>query len=406
MATVEGEDPKLSVLFLHSATQPPLGADTFVQSQIAAALDKSRVDVHVACVFGPPHQRTPTFAVMRPIPDVTLVSIDLGRERSSFASAARLRVLFSAVPAMFSMVRMVRYIRRHRISVVHTTDRPRDASVAVVLATLTKARCIVHAHVAFDPAWMSPMLQRAIRRADAVIAISHYVASSLRAGGVEPSRIHVVHNAIDVSQWTPGAGRAERRAEFGLSPEHIVLLSVSRLFPAKGPAELIRAFAEVHRARPHTRLLIVGREVQPGYAAELRALVADLGVVDAVIFTGQRPDVPSLMAAADVYAMPSNFEPFGLVYLEAMSMELPVVALDNGGTPEVVEDGAVGLLSAAGDRGALIRNLSTLVDDPERRLEMGRLGRERAGREFTMDRLARGCEAAYRLLASGDHRDG
>ena len=156
------------------------------------------------------------------------------------------------------------------------------------------------------------------------------------------------------------------------------------------------------RQRPPARLLIVGREVEPGYASELTSLAKELGVEDSVVFTGQRADVPSLMAAADIYAMPSQFEPFGLVYLEAMSMELPIVALDNGGTPEVVENGAVGLLSAADDERSLVDNLLTFIDDPALRHKMGLQGRQNA-RKFTVERLAQGCEDVYRLLACRSH---
>jgi glycosyltransferase involved in cell wall biosynthesis len=394
---------KVGVLFVHSATQPPLGADTWVHSQIVRALDKSRVDVHVACAFGPPDAPTPTFAVMRPIAGIHLVPIDLGSERSTFTRAARLRAVLAALPAVSSIVRLARYIRRHQIAVIHTSDRPRDAAVAVVLARLGGARCIIHSHVAFDAGWMSGMLQRAIRRADAVIAISEFVGSSVRAAGIDSSRVHVVANAIDTAAWTPQLGRDERRAEFGFTPDNTVILSVSRLFPAKGPGDLIRAFALVHEVRPGARLVIVGREVEPGYAAQLKLLAVDLGVDESAVFTGQRGDVPSLMAAADIYAMPSQFEPFGLVYLEAMAMQLPIVALDNGGTPEVVEAGTVGLLSPAGDLRSLVDDMLTLIDNPLLRHEMGRRGRELAESRFTVERLARGCEDVYRLLACGTH---
>jgi glycosyltransferase involved in cell wall biosynthesis len=340
---------------------------------------------------------------MRPIPGIRLVPINLGRERSTFARAARLRTVLAALPAVSSVLRLARYIRRHKIAVIHTTDRPRDAAAAVVLARLGRARCVIHAHVAFDAGWMSGMLQRAIHRADAVIAISEYVGSSVRAAGIDSSRVHVVANAIDTAAWTPRLGRDERRAEFGFLPGDIVILSVSRLFPAKGPSDLIRSFALVHEARADTRLVIVGREVEPGYAAQLKLLAVDLGVDESVVFAGQRGDVPSLMAAADIYAMPSQFEPFGLVYLEAMAMQLPIVALDNGGTPEVVEAGTVGLLSPAGDIRSLVDAMLTLIDNPSLREAMGRRGREVAETRFTVERLARGCEDVYWLLACGTH---
>ncbi len=115
---------------------------------------------------------------------------------------------------------------------------------------------------------------------------------------------------------------------------------------------------------------------------------------------GWRDDVARLMAAADIYAMPSTGEPFGLVYAEAMAMKLPVVALTDGGTPEVVEDGCSGLLSDHGDTDALAANLVTLLENPGRRRKMGEYGRRRVEACFTTDRLAREIAEAYRQIAS------
>ena len=396
-----GVNDKLGVLFIHSATQPPLGADTWVQSQIIGGLDKRRVDVHVACAFGPPDAPTPTFGVVRLIPAIRLISVHFGRERSSFARFGRARTLLAAVPALFSIVRLAKYIRRNDIAVIHTTDRPRDAAVSVVLARLTRARSVVHAHVGFDPTWMSGMLQWAMKRADGLIAISEFVGSTLSSGGMDATKVHVVLNAINTSGWTPGHAREDRRAEFGFLPTDTVVLTVCRLFPAKGPGELIRAVALVHDKHPDVRLLIVGREVEVGYTETLKLLAANLGIGSKVVFAGQRGDVPGLMAAADIYAMPSQFEPFGLVYLEAMAMELPVIALKSGGTPEVVENGSDGLLSDPGDIQSLADNLLTCVKEPQRRAEMGRHGRQRAESKFTIRRMADDCETVYRLLTSG-----
>ena len=181
-----------------------------------------------------------------------------------------------------------------------------------------------------------------------------------------------------------------------------MLITVCRLFGAKGPEELIRALAIVHREQPDARLVVVGDDgpMQGAYLRHLVNLVHEVGLDDHVVFTGRRTDVARLLAAADVYAMPSFDEPFGLVYLEAMAMALPVVALDNGGTPEVVEHGRSGLLSAPGDIEALAANVATLLREPELRERMGRYGRRRVEERFTIERMARDTAAVYRAVAS------
>ena len=117
------------------------------------------------------------------------------------------------------------------------------------------------------------------------------------------------------------------------------------------------------------------------------------------MFLGRREDVPQLMAAADIFAMPSLEEPFGLVYLEAMAMERPVVGLDSGGTPEVVEDGRTGLLASPGDTAGLAARLVELVRDPARRRAMGQYGRQQVDERFTIDRMGSDVGRVYELVS-------
>ena len=107
---------------------------------------------------------------------------------------------------------------------------------------------------------------------------------------------------------------------------------------------------------------------------------------------------PFCDAACDVFALPSFEEPLGLVFLEASAMKKPVVALNNGGAPEVVEHGASGLLSAPGDQAALTNNLLTLLRAPGVRVRMGEYGRRQVEARFTPERLARDVEQLYALL--------
>jgi glycosyltransferase involved in cell wall biosynthesis len=126
----------------------------------------------------------------------------------------------------------------------------------------------------------------------------------------------------------------------------------------------------------------------------------DLGVLENVVFTGQRSDVASLLAACDVFSLPSVGEPFGLVFADAMAMKRPVVALTNGGTPEVVEHGKCGLLSDPDDIDLLAANLTRMLDDPALRTQFGEYGRKRVEQHFTPQRMASDFAQIYtRMLA-------
>ena len=386
-----------TVLFVNTPTRPPLGADTWIHGRIMAALDREAYEPVSACVFGPTGARTPTYELLHRLPGLELRPTSFGPELNGLRGRARRRAVLSTVAALGSIGRLAWFVRRRRIPIIHTSDRPRDAAVCVVLARLTGAKCVVHVHVGVGD-WMQGMLRWALRRADALVAVSTFVAETLVQSGHRPDRVHVVLNAIEPERWTPGLGRADARSELGIGPDDPVVITVCRLFPAKGPAELVRAISVLRDRHPAVRLVVVGGEMTPGFRAELEALVTSCDAERNVIFTGRRDDVERLMGAADVYAMPSLYEPFGLVYAEAMAMRLPVVALDNGGTPEVVEHGVTGLLSPAGDHDALVKHLGVLLDDPAYRDALGSAGRARVERHFTAQRMARDVAAVYERI--------
>jgi len=400
-ASTPHERRKTGILYVNTTTRPPLGADVWLHAQIMKELDRSRFDLHTACAVGSAEAPTPTYELLRTIPALEVHSVNFGRESNGASAAAMVRKVVSAIGSAGSIVRLAWLIRRRGVRIIHTTDRPRDAFVSILLSRITRARTIVHVHVGYAD-WMSPLRKWSIRKAGVLVTVSDFVKDSLISSGHDPGRIHAVRNGIDIDDWpmrTPNdARRVGARREMGLSDDAPVIITVCRLFPSKGPGDLIRATATLVEDIPDVRLLLVGGESQPGYQAELAEMASRLGVGSNLIFAGWRSDVQRLMAAADVFAMPSIGEPFGLVYLEAMATGLPVVALDSGGTPESVEDGVTGLLSPEGDVDALTANLKLLLQSPELRVSMGLRGRECVEKYFTTERVARDIEFIYERI--------
>jgi len=394
---------KINVLFLHS--QNGFGADSAIHGHLMRHLDRARFTVHVACSRG--SLASPSAALRRfsQIPDVRVRPTDFApgfRHRSSREIVGQLREV-AAFPLEYA--NLARYIRRERIDILHGLDRPRDAVYAVSLGKLTRTASIVHVHVAWAEAYSAPA-KWGVRNADGVFSISRFVTGTIAATGTPIERIHTVLNGIDVSGWSPREVDATTvRRELSIPLDAPVIASVSRLFRQKGQRELLQAFARVRDEFPGAWLLVVGAdavEVHGGsFTTELRALARQLGIADRVVFTGGRSDIPQIMAACDVFALPSFEEPFGLVYLEAMAMERPVVALSNGGTPEVVEHGKSGLLATPGDVSGLAGALLELLRDPELRAKMGASGRERVLSHFTAERMAEDAGRAYETVLNG-----
>jgi glycosyltransferase involved in cell wall biosynthesis len=262
---------------------------------------------------------------------------------------------------------------------------------------MTGATSLVHAHVGYAD-WMGSLLRWALRHADERVAISSFVAETLVASGHDPNHTRVVLSGIDASRWDPGLPQLDARHQLDLPADAPVILTACRLFPSKGPVDLVRALPAVRRRHPNVQLLVAGQEMVPGFAAELSDLAASLGLADHVRLLGYRRDLSRLLAASDVFAMPSVGEPFGLVYAEAMAMERPVVALESGGAPEVVQAGVTGLLSPPGDLDALARNLVALLSDRDARARMGRAGRLRVETDLTAKRMARDMASTYRCM--------
>jgi glycosyltransferase involved in cell wall biosynthesis len=393
---------KIPVLFLHTATEPPLGADTLVHTLIMRGLDRTHFDVHVACAKGPPSARTPTFEAISAITNMTVRPVNLGPELFGRSRLGKAAATVRTLPALWSLAGLVHYIRKHHIRIVHTSDRPRDAAAAVLLARLTGTKCIIHVHVEYGD-WMSKMLRGAMARADALIGVSSFVVRSLVDHGYPAHRTHVVLNAVDPSAWDNRLDAQRARADLGIPASARVVTTVARVFRPKGQMELIRAVALVYREFPDIRLLIVGQDYPAGtsFSTELKALATELGIARNVEFLGQRRDIAPLLAASDVFALPSVAEPFGLAHAEAMAMKRPVVALRSGGTPEVVEHEKSGLLSEPGDIETLASHISRLLRDPTLSARMGEYGRRQIESRFTLDRMSGDVERVYRsLLAS------
>ena len=384
-------DKRRRVLFINSASVA--GADTWIHFLLLRNLPRERFELHAAGQSGSP---APAFDELCSIPDVTVRPANFGPSLWRQSNLQKLVSMAHVLPAAANLLGLAAYIRRHGIEILHSTDRPRDAVACAALASLTGAKALIHAHVNYGD-WMSRGVKWALGRADAIVGVSNFTAGTFVEAGYRPDRVHAILNAIEPSRWDPLLDPAPGRASLGISDGAPLIVSVARLFRWKGHSELISALALVKRQYPNVRLAIVGTDypADSGTTRMLKEQARELGVGENVLFTGQRSDIASLLAACDVFSLPSFGEPFGLVFAEAMAMKRPVVALNNGGTPEVVEHGKCGLLSPPGDIALLAANLLRLLDDPALRTQFGEYGRSRVLKHFSPQRLASDFSTLY-----------
>jgi glycosyltransferase involved in cell wall biosynthesis len=215
--------------------------------------------------------------------------------------------------------------------------------------------------------------RRAVARADLILVTSRYSAGvAQREYGAAPERLAVVPEPIDLEVWDDQFWRAPRRPR--AAP---VVLCVARMYPRKRLVDLLHA-ADILRARvPGVQVRIVGRG--PEWAA-LGRLHAALELGDSVALLGDlsRERLAEEYVNASAFCLPSVQEGFGIVFLEAMAAELPVVACRVAAIPEVVLDGATGLLVPPRDPGALADALERLIAEPALARRLGQEGRRRA----------------------------
>jgi glycosyltransferase involved in cell wall biosynthesis len=231
------------------------------------------------------------------------------------------------------------------------------------------------------PTWSKRLFDRIVPRltlkaATRVIAVSEHESACLARMGVARDRIRVIPNGVDVGEFTKAGTRGNR--------DGVVGLFVGRLDPdQKGLDVLIRAMTKLPR-NPLLRLRLVGEDW--GGAELLRQLAHRLGVADRVTLVGKlsRVQLVSEFVEADFVVLPSRFEPFGIVLLEAMAAGLPVIASRVGGIPEIVAEGRTGLLVEPDNADALARSLQLLSQDESLRLSMGRAAREHV-KEYAWD---------------------
>ncbi len=240
-----------------------------------------------------------------------------------------------------------------------------------------------------DPSYAT-LTHFALRSSDAVTAVSPDLARRTVENfpcGLDLEEIEVIPNFVDLELFHPDAGTRPEE-------EPPTVVHVSNFRPVKRVPWLVRAFAEGSEGIP-ARLVLVGDGPD---RVEAQRLANELGVAERVRFLGTRDALPELLAPADIYALTSSQESFGLSALEAMSCGTPVVACDVGGVSGVVEHGVSGLLVPGDDRGAFAAGLRELLTDPARAAAFGSAARQRAEVHFARREIVARYEGLYRRV--------
>ncbi|MEW6606230.1 MAG: glycosyltransferase family 4 protein [bacterium] len=221
-----------------------------------------------------------------------------------------------------------------------------------------------------------------------VIANSELVKECLlESHPLTQDKIPVIYYGLDLTKYDPGRYNGMQiKQEFNIDNKTKVVGIVGRLDPGKGQEYFLQSAKLILNSYPEIILLIVGEDIgAEGYKNYLINLAQELGISEKVIFTGQRDDIPEVMAALDVFVFTSKAEAFGLVLIEAMAMCKPIVGFRTGAIEEIVEDGINGILIPFGDVTALADKILDLLMDTQKAMNMGKEGRRITEEKFDLD---------------------
>lgn len=278
-------------------------------------------------------------------------------------------------------------LHQNKIQVLNTHSR-RDTMLAGLAARLARTPLIVRTrHLAIKPGSLISYTGIPHR----VTTVSNYVRNLLIERGASPDRVATVYSPIPLPD---PVANSTIRTELNIPEDAVVVGCVAVMREKKGHKALIDAMDKFLR-QDNVYLVLVG-DGEPLFS-QLKTYVNDLGLSAKILFTGRRNDIPNVLAGFDLFALATEQEASGTVFVEASAAGLPVIGTDVGGVSEMFTDGVSGLLIPPSDAPALEQALATLIQDKNLRLKMGQAGMHavRESNKFSTEHLAEQTEFYY-----------
>ncbi|MDR3090496.1 MAG: glycosyltransferase [Desulfobulbaceae bacterium] len=312
------------------------------------------------------------------------------------------------------LLELRRLIREHGIQVLHTHD-DKTLLYGVLLRIMRPGLRLMHTchshadygrqHFAKAVAWYKfrcrELFVLALMRCHhkPILTISDNTKKRLIHSGLRPEWVAVMPNGIDVGYWRRQNAVPILRREFGLRDEQMLVGTVARITFDKDLPTFYEVVSRVVRHRPNTVFAIVG----DGYGDELdeaRNQIERRGLDGVIRLTGHRTDLLNIYRSFDLFLMTSLTEGMPNTVLEAMALEVPIISTRVGGVPELIEEGQCGLLASIGDAEALAAAVLSLLDDEQRRRQLGQAARARVEEKFDFAKRVAALETYYCQFAS------
>ncbi len=310
-----------------------------------------------------------------------------------------------------SLIALTRVLRREKFDLVHT-HTPKGGLIGQYAALFARVPVRVHTiHGLYFPGHVGPSVRKIfvlLERITMLFSQHNFsqnpedIPVAIREKISAAEKLELIGNGIDISAFDPAKFPPEKRIamrkSLGLAADHVVIGMVARLVTEKGYREMFEAARTIKAQDPNARFIFIGG-FEPDKPDALKpGVLEEYGIADIAQLLGHRTDIPDLLAAMDIFALPSYREGFPRSPMEASAMGLPCIMTDIRGGRQVVEDGVTGIMVPAKDAKALTDALLTLLGDADKRARMGKAAREKALREFDEQVVFRTICKRYEVL--------
>jgi glycosyltransferase involved in cell wall biosynthesis len=303
---------------------------------------------------------------------------------------------------------LCRWILRNRFDILHTHSYNPNIYGRLSGVLYKDIKIIGHYHNYYENKWDADNSiifdQLLAQSSDQLISCSKSVRDHVSEKlGIPPEKIEVILYGSDQNRFKVRYDPVEVKKELNIPRDRNVVGIIGRISEQKAQDDFIKAAKLIKDAVPDTVFLIVGQTDDDLLVNRLKDLAVSLGIDRDIIYTGYISDVPKVYSALDILVVPSRWEGFGLILVEAMASGKPIVATNVGPIPEVVISDETALLVPPSSPPSIASSVISLLNNPGRAREMGQRGVERA-KMFSWERAGRQLDLLYKKLLQGSRR--
>jgi len=239
---------------------------------------------------------------------------------------------------VYCLFSLVKFIKKNNISIVHTHGY-RENVLGLLASCFCRIRIISTIHGWTSEGWRKKIDKMIIKRFDKITAPSGMILQELADTGIDGNKLVLLRNCIDTERFTGKTDTEKLKYEYNVREDTFIITYIGRLSKVKGVDYLLTAISQLPKDK--FKVIVTGSGEQ---SEDLKTMVSNLALEDSVIFTGNREDIEIILKMSDVLVQPSLSEGFPLTILEAMYYNVPVIASNVGGIPEIIKNGETGIL--------------------------------------------------------------